>query len=209
MAKQERAHRTREKVLTAAAEIFAAQGYSSTTLNAVAERIGMTKGALYGHFPSKSSLAWALINESRQTWTNLRAEYAAPGADPSGGLERVVVGLAGRLQSDVRLRAALRLAADCPTLAQSLSGVLAEVHNSLTELVRWAQRESDLPGYPPRLVAALLMIVMYGLLNAPAGYAEISGAPGGGPLWRLLFTALAGTGGPNSAGPAAGPVSGR
>ena len=51
MAKQERARRTREKVLTAAAEVFAVQGYDSTTLNTVAERIAMTKGALYGHFP--------------------------------------------------------------------------------------------------------------------------------------------------------------
>ncbi len=208
MAKQERARRTREKVLTAAAEIFAAQGYSSTTLNAVAERIGMTKGALYGHFPSKGSLAGALVNESRHTWTALRAEYDVPGADPRLVLERVVVGFAGRLQSDVRLRAALRLAADCPILAQPLSGVLADLHDALTELVRWAQHESDFPDYPPQLVAALLVIVMYGLLNAPAGYAEISGAPGGGPLWLLLFTALADSGGSGSAGPAAGPAPG-
>ncbi|MGW3039257.1 TetR family transcriptional regulator [Kitasatospora sp. NPDC001159] len=208
MAKQERARRTREKILTAAAEVFASQGYSSTTLNAVAERIGMTKGALYGHFPSKRSLAGVLINESRHTWTSLRAEYDAPGADPGGVLERVVAGFAGRLQSDVRLRAALRLAADCPNLAQSLSGVLVEMHNALTELVRRAQRGSGFPGHSPQLVAALLMIVMYGLLNAPAGCAEIAGAPGGEPLWRLLFTALTGNGGPNSACPQGGPAPG-
>ncbi|MFJ7149054.1 TetR family transcriptional regulator [Streptomyces sp. NPDC100445] len=199
MAKQERARRTRERVLTAAAEVFAAQGYSRATLDAVAERIGMTKGALYGHFPSKRSLAGALIDESQQTWTRLRTEYDTPGADAGGVLQGVVVGFAGRLESDVRLRAAVRLASDCPVLARAVSDVLVEVCNALTELVRRAQRDGGLPAYSPRLVAQLLMVVMYGLLHAPAGCAEDGGASGGETLWRLLFTALSGTAG---AGPA-------
>ncbi|MEU9653860.1 TetR/AcrR family transcriptional regulator [Streptomyces sp. NPDC048110] len=192
MAVQERARRTREKVLTAAAEVFAAQGYDRATLTAVAERIGMTKGALYGHFPSKRSLAGALIDDSRQAWTSLRTEHDAPGADAGGVLEGVVMGFAGRLQTDVRLRATVRLAADCPSLARALCDVLVEVRGALTELVRRAQRDSGFPAYPPRLVAHLLMIVMYGLLQAPAGCAGDHGTPGGEPLWRLLFTALSG-----------------
>ncbi|MBC3839994.1 TetR/AcrR family transcriptional regulator [Streptacidiphilus sp. 4-A2] len=51
MAQQDRGKRTRERVLDAAAEEFAVQGYSRTTINAVAARLGMSKGALYGHFP--------------------------------------------------------------------------------------------------------------------------------------------------------------
>ncbi|MFD5874698.1 TetR family transcriptional regulator [Streptomyces sp. NPDC060322] len=190
MAKQERARRTREKVLTAAAEVFASQGYSRATVNAVAERIGMTKGALYGHFPSKKSLAGALIEESRQTWTSLQSEYDTPGSDARKVLEAIVMGFANRLQSDVRLRATVRLAADCPVLAQALSDVLIEVQNALAELVRRAQRDSSLPAYAPGLVAQLLMVVMYGLLHSPAGGAGSDGASGGEPLWRLLFTAL-------------------
>lgn len=201
MATQERARRTREKVLTAAAEVFATQGYSRATLSAVAERTGMTKGALYGHFPSKKSLAGAVIDESRQTWTSLRTEYDTPGTDAGGVLEGVVVGFARRLQSDVRLRAAVRLAADCPILARALADVLVEVRNALMDLVRRAQRDGGFPAHPPRLVAQLLMVVMYGLLYAPGGSAELDGAPGGEPLWRLLFAAL-------SAGEVSGPVRG-
>ncbi|RSN54709.1 hypothetical protein DMH12_16450 [Streptomyces sp. WAC 04229] len=201
MATQKRARRTREKVLTAAAEVFAAQGYSRATLNAVADRIGMTKGALYGHFPSKKSLAGALIDESRQTWAGLRIEYDVPQADAGRVLESVVVEFAGRLQSDVRLRATVRLASDCPVLARALTEVLAEVQGALTDLIRRAQRDSGLPGYPPGLVAQLLMIVMYGLLHASAGYGDADGTPDGEPLWRLLFAAL-------SAGSVPGTLSG-
>ncbi|HJD83126.1 TetR/AcrR family transcriptional regulator [Kitasatospora aureofaciens] len=216
MAKQERARRTREKVLTAAAEVFAVQGYDSTTLNTVAERIAMTKGALYGHFPSKRSLARALIDESRHTWTSLHAAYDVPGADAAEVLQGVVVGFTDRLRSDVRLRAALRLAVDHPDLAPARCDVLAEMHDALTDLVRRAQRDSGFPGHCPPLVAELLLTVVRGLLttaertadntttddstadcggtantvaaNSPA---DNSPAPRSGePLWRLLFTAL-------------------
>ncbi|MFD5467447.1 TetR family transcriptional regulator [Kitasatospora sp. NPDC127059] len=213
MAKQERARRTREKVLTAAAEIFAAQGYESTTLNTVADRIGMTKGALYGHFPSKGSLARALIDESRTVWTSVHAEYDTPGADAAEVLRGVVVGFADRLRSDVRLRAALRLAADCPNLAQAPADVLAEMHVALTDLVRRAQRDSGFPDHCPPLVAELLLIVLRGLLNTRTECDGGTRAPGGEPLWRLLFTALSGStalpGNPApTGGPAPGPVPG-
>ncbi|MFD8708399.1 TetR family transcriptional regulator [Kitasatospora sp. NPDC059648] len=198
MAKQERARRTREKVLTAAAEVFAVQGYDSTTLNTVAERIGMTKGALYGHFPSKRSLARALIDESRHAWTSLHAAYDTPEADAAEVLEGVVVGFADRLRSDVRLRAALRLALGRPDLAPAPCDVLTEMHGALTDLVRRAQRDSGFPGHCPPLVAELLLIVIRGLLTTAEhadGGSTDDNSPAisdGGPLWRLLFTALAG-----------------
>ncbi|MFJ9774888.1 TetR family transcriptional regulator [Kitasatospora sp. NPDC101157] len=205
MAKQERARRTREKVLTAAAEAFAVQGYDSTTLNTVAERIGMTKGALYGHFPSKRSLARALIDESRHAWTSLHAAYDTPDADAAEVLEGVVVAFADRLRSDVRLRAALRLAVHHPGLAPAPCDVLAEMHDALTDLVRRAQRDSGFPDHCPPLVAELLLIVIRGLLTT-AEHADDSSAydnspaiNDGEPLWRLLFTAL-------SAGPAPTPA---
>jgi AcrR family transcriptional regulator len=200
MAKQERALRTRERVLTAAAEVFAAQGYSRATLSAVADRIGMTKGALYGHFPSKKSLAGALIDESRGVWTSLRTEHDTPGADAGGVLEGVVMGFADRLRTDVRMRASVRLASDCPVLARAVADVLQEVEDSLAKLVRRAQHEGGFPPYSPRLVACLLMTVAYGLLHSPAGAGPVEDEEQEEePLWRLLFTALSRSEPPGSA----------
>ncbi|MFF2949997.1 TetR family transcriptional regulator [Kitasatospora sp. NPDC057965] len=118
MMKQERAQRTREKVLDAAAEEFSAQGYSRATLNAVAQRTGMTKGALYGHFASKRALAGALMSQSHQVWEEMRLARDVPGTEAAVVLEGLVLDLAHRLREDVRLRAALRLATDIPEPAQ-------------------------------------------------------------------------------------------
>ncbi|MFF0386785.1 TetR family transcriptional regulator [Streptomyces sp. NPDC004286] len=208
MAQQERARRTREKVLTAAAEVFAAQGYSRATLSSVAERTGMTKGALYGHFSSKDSLVEALVSESQQTWRSLRADYETRGADTGGALRDVVVDLVHRLHSDVRLRATVRLVSECPTLARSLSGAVAEVRRTLAELIRRAQQDSVVPAHSPQLVAQLLMTLMYGLLLAPSLYTEAEGMPDEQELWQLLFTVLSAEQGPAAAHGENGFVSG-
>lgn len=47
---------TRDRILHVALELFAQQGYSGTSIRDIAERMGMTKAAVYYHFPSKESL---------------------------------------------------------------------------------------------------------------------------------------------------------
>ncbi|GGV02427.1 hypothetical protein GCM10010495_11890 [Kitasatospora herbaricolor] len=57
MVKQERAGRTRQAVLLAAARTFADAGYESASLVDISRCAGVSKGALYFHFVSKQALA--------------------------------------------------------------------------------------------------------------------------------------------------------
>ena len=52
---------TRERLLHAAAEAFAAGGFASTSVDEVAARAGLTKGAVYAHFATKDDLFVALL----------------------------------------------------------------------------------------------------------------------------------------------------
>jgi AcrR family transcriptional regulator len=61
VALQERAVRTRRAVLVAAAAVFAEVGYEAATIAEILARAGVTKGALYFHFPSKEELAQAVL----------------------------------------------------------------------------------------------------------------------------------------------------
>lgn len=54
---------TRERILSAAREMFATEGYDAVTMRAIANRIEYTPTALYHHFPSKQ----ALLTELCQT----------------------------------------------------------------------------------------------------------------------------------------------
>ncbi len=55
--------RTRERLLEAAARVYAERGVERATLDEVAEHAGYTKGAVYDHFGSKDSLLFALLDE--------------------------------------------------------------------------------------------------------------------------------------------------
>lgn len=47
---------SREEILRAAAELFMEYGYAATSIDAVAERLGATKGRIYHHYQSKADL---------------------------------------------------------------------------------------------------------------------------------------------------------
>ncbi|MDY9921684.1 MAG: TetR family transcriptional regulator [Synergistota bacterium] len=55
--------KTRGLLLEAALDVFSEKSFSEVTLSEIAERVGMTKGALYWHFKNKSDLLSKLIGE--------------------------------------------------------------------------------------------------------------------------------------------------
>lgn len=54
------AEQTRRRILDAALELFTEHSYAGTAVRDIAERLGMTKAALYYHFASKEALLIAL-----------------------------------------------------------------------------------------------------------------------------------------------------
>jgi AcrR family transcriptional regulator len=51
---------TRERILDVALDLFIDQGYDGTSLREIAERLGVTKAALYYHFEAKEDILMAL-----------------------------------------------------------------------------------------------------------------------------------------------------
>jgi AcrR family transcriptional regulator len=54
---------TRERIQAVALELFAEQGYDKTSLREIAERLGVTKAALYYHFKSKEDIVTSLVED--------------------------------------------------------------------------------------------------------------------------------------------------
>ena len=55
---------TRSRVQKVALELFAEQGYETTSLREIAERLGVTKAALYYHFKSKEDIVHSFTDDS-------------------------------------------------------------------------------------------------------------------------------------------------
>lgn len=58
--RQQRGLRRQAEILEAAAQVFAENGYSGTTTNAIAARAQVSPGSLYQFFPNKETIALAL-----------------------------------------------------------------------------------------------------------------------------------------------------
>lgn len=63
MARQDRAIRTRQAIVVAAAKVFDEVGYEAATISEILTRSGVTKGALYFHFASKEELAQEVLTQ--------------------------------------------------------------------------------------------------------------------------------------------------
>ncbi|MEW2510627.1 helix-turn-helix domain-containing protein [Streptomyces sp. NPDC046870] len=59
--KQQRRGNTRQRIQDVALELFAEQGYEKTSLREIAERLDVTKAALYYHFKTKEEIIVSLF----------------------------------------------------------------------------------------------------------------------------------------------------
>lgn len=63
-----------EKILKAALELFASQGYHVTSTSKVARLAGVSEGLIFRHFENKEGLLMAIIREGEERFKNLYAE---------------------------------------------------------------------------------------------------------------------------------------
>ncbi|MGR3321130.1 MAG: TetR/AcrR family transcriptional regulator [Pseudooceanicola sp.] len=76
------------QIIRAATELFAKAGYAGTSLRDVAQKCGMTKAALYYHYPDKENLLKAVV-EARMMRLNAVMEAALDEHDPDDHMARI------------------------------------------------------------------------------------------------------------------------
>jgi len=81
--KQPRAEETRQRILEAAAHVFAVRGYAGGTTNHIAAEAGLSIGSLYQYFPNKDAILVELSRaHARAGFEDLRVRLA--GGLPEG-----------------------------------------------------------------------------------------------------------------------------
>lgn len=88
---KEGAEETRASILQAALSLFSSQGVSGTTLSEVAQKAGVTRGAIYWHFDNKEDLLRCLRDEAVMPYQQL-AETGGrmDEPDPLGKLQAMI-----------------------------------------------------------------------------------------------------------------------
>jgi AcrR family transcriptional regulator len=137
--RRERQAETRLQVIAAARGLFLSRGYHRTTLSAVVEAAGFTKGAVYSNFTSKAELALAVVEEIERENVELLATALQGSPDPAGRAE-LLTNWGETLLADtdsIRLRAELSFAAmDDPSLGETMRHKSRNIRATVAVMLR-------------------------------------------------------------------------
>jgi len=156
---------TRERLVHAAARVFAERGYEGTRVGDIAEAAGLSRGALYAHFPGKADLlAEAIRARGREELEGLLA------GDGPASVADLLVALGSSLQhrsgqQGLLLVEAIVAARRDKAVARALSGDTTTNEGVVAELVRGAQASGALdPTVPPAVLARFCLMLALGSL---------------------------------------------
>ena len=178
---------TRERLLRAAADVFAERGYDGTRVADIAAAAGVSNGALYAHFPSKADL---LVDALRTHGRRLLADLFA--ADPDRSITDMLLAIGRWLPrrrdpSGYLIVEALVAARRDQGVARPMRDYIGERAGWLSELVRLAQAGGELdPALSPNALAHFCLLLAMGSALVPPSLHAV-----GDDEWAALLARLA------------------
>lgn len=178
--------RTRQTIISAAAEVFDECGYNGASMREIMKRAGVTLGAVYFHFPSKEALALTVMNAQPET---IMPKLT------SRGLQRLVditLVWSHRLQVDPILRAGVRLTGEQASFGLRDATPYREWEQIMEECLLRARETGELLEHvDPREVAELVVETCTGMQM----YSDMTSQRSDLPqrtvrMWKLLIPAL-------------------
>ena len=171
-------HTRREEILQAAKDLFLEQGYDSTTIRRIADRVGISAPALYLYFRDKEALMLALCDQTFGHLIEAIGEIEKTVADPLQRVRRFgeayarfglthpdeyrLVFLGANIPESVR-KVGHRAPTDDPT-RPGVGGAL--VFKRLVEFLVELETSGTKLNYPPDTCAELCWMGIHGLVAA-------------------------------------------
>lgn len=165
---------TRAKILTAAYHEIHVNGFQSASLSNILARTGVTKGALYHHFPNKTELGYAVVDEviARRIYLSF-IEPLQGFDDPIDGFIELIRDAGNALSlTDIELGCPLSgLAQEMAPIDEGFRARLTAIydrwHQSIAAVLERAQREGRIIAtVDPYAMAVTIAAIIEGALCA-------------------------------------------
>lgn len=181
---------TRQRLIEAAAEVFAEKGYERAGVAEIARRAGLTTGAIYSNFTGKAELLLEAIDlraedEFEQLFNEHRFEGRASDIIRTVGANLVEPGRAGADKPQLLLEAITTARRD-PDLAAKLAARVEARATRMAELIEEAKLEGSIrPDLDTLAVVRFCHAVSLGVLSLQALSLDL---PEPAPWSRLIET---------------------
>lgn len=158
----------RESILDAARDLFVSEGYRHVSIRKIAERIEYSPAAIYGYFPGKDDIFFALAEEGfRRLDAKVRDAALADTASPLDQLRGCWWSFYEFSREQPAFFELMFVDRSVPTITDQWQGFAV-----LQELLRHAeaqiQRAIDAGDFPADLNACAAMHVLWGALMGPS-----------------------------------------
>jgi AcrR family transcriptional regulator len=153
--KGDKRERTRAKLLEAARSLIREKGYEHTTLDDIAERAGMTTGAIYGNFKNREDLFIAL---GQTYWPPIKPRVKPGASFPDvmrAMAEATIAAIPDRAAAAVGRLTGLAYTLTHEELRARVASVTAESYAFGEEWLREMVKKEDLPMPAGQLVRVL------------------------------------------------------
>ena len=142
-----------QQILDAAVAVFSERGFQNASMDAVAERVGVTKPVLYTHFGSKDGLLLACIARAR---AELLAVTTAAVSEASGAEDMLRRGIRAFFDYlDARAPAWTLLYSEAGVAAEALEQVRAQQTDFIAGLLA-----AQAPGTEPRRLSGWAQVIV-------------------------------------------------
>src|SRR4051794_6954253 len=154
---------TRDRILTAALEVFAGKGYHRAIVDDIVRASGTSKGAVYHHFPNKEAVFVALVDDFAE---RLAVTVAATIAGRHGALAKVEGALTAALTTFAdNERLARLILLEAVSLGATYQAKRAEVTGRFAALIQGYLDEAVAEGAIAALDTRVATLAWLGAVN--------------------------------------------
>ena len=154
---------TRDRILSAALEVFAGKGYHRAIVDDIVRASGTSKGAVYHHFPNKEAIFIALVDDFAE---RLAVAVAAAVTERYGALAKVEGALTAALTTFAEHeRLALLILLEAVSLGPAYQSKRSEVTSRFVQLIQAYLDEAVGDGAIPAIDTTVATLVWLGAVN--------------------------------------------
>jgi len=170
---KERQRQEREAlILQVAEEVLMEKGYYETSIDEIASRVGIAKGTVYLHFPSKEDLLVAIMmREIRQLIDNVKRIADIEGSAQSK-LELILVGIYGNFAKHARLVSGMLHNAAPNQLKEHKEKMIAIWEEGATAIQAIVEQGQEAGEFTTDIPPAVMVSVFLSLMS-PGSYARL------------------------------------
>ena len=189
---REEAEKTRELLLDTALQLFDEQGISQTTLNQIAKKAGVTRGAIYWHFKDRDDMFRALWDEVTAPMEQRFEDLSQlEGHDPLDALTELATQFLTKLSTDAKLEQLHRIslqALSIPSLMQWFEACDKKNLSCLEKLMKQIQEQGKIRQDISHIQASRML---FGSINGLLGSWLMYQVPEDLPQNAALYVQLA------------------